>query len=338
MTFYDENGLHKAGTVTKVNADDFNALYMKKIDTPSESTELSELDDVDISGVADGEILKYDAATEKWVNGQVSGGGIPYVEATEGGTSSAKVHTATISGITEYYNGLTILAKLPSAGTSSTSLNVNNLGAKTIKFTGSTGLSNVPNHVGDAFLLTYENNYWLVINSDVRGQIYQNYNTNGQSKLHILCSSQTSTFSGFGYAHRNKDVNIVPSTGTLEAKVLECTSFGTNATAAIKAIIATKVTLTDAYSQTPIQQMDVNASGIYTISETIATILASDIVDFQYDISAGQNVFIQGRVIAKDLSVQGMEKLFFVIPHASGSLAQYEGHAAGANLQVTRKA
>ena len=76
MTFYDENGLHKAGSITKVKESDFNPDYMKKLNPPSPggSTELSELDDVDISGVTDGEVLTYDAATEKWVN-SVGGGG-----------------------------------------------------------------------------------------------------------------------------------------------------------------------------------------------------------------------------------------------------------------------
>jgi len=76
MTFYDENGLHKAGSITKVKESDFNPDYMKKLNPPSPggSTELSELDDVDISGVSDGEILTYDAATEKWVNATGGGG------------------------------------------------------------------------------------------------------------------------------------------------------------------------------------------------------------------------------------------------------------------------
>lgn len=76
VSFYDENGLHKAGTVAYVKEEEFNPNYMKKIDapTPGGSTELSELDDVDISGVTDGEILKYDAATEKWVNSTGGGG------------------------------------------------------------------------------------------------------------------------------------------------------------------------------------------------------------------------------------------------------------------------
>ena len=76
MTFYDENGLHKAGSITKVKESDFNPDYMKKLNPPSPggSTELSELDDVDISGVTDGEILTYDAATEKWVNATGGGG------------------------------------------------------------------------------------------------------------------------------------------------------------------------------------------------------------------------------------------------------------------------
>lgn len=43
----------------------------------TDTDEISELKDVEITDLADGEILKYDATAEKWVNG-VGGGGTPY--------------------------------------------------------------------------------------------------------------------------------------------------------------------------------------------------------------------------------------------------------------------
>ena len=73
VSFYDERGLHKAGTITEVPEEEFNENYMKKLpDIPSGSSSLEELTDVEISSVEDGQILMYDAATQKWVN--VSGG------------------------------------------------------------------------------------------------------------------------------------------------------------------------------------------------------------------------------------------------------------------------
>lgn len=69
VSFYDENGLHKQGTICKINSEDFNPLYMKKIDVPSGSSSLEDLSDVAISSVDDGEALIYDESTGKWVNG-----------------------------------------------------------------------------------------------------------------------------------------------------------------------------------------------------------------------------------------------------------------------------
>ena len=75
VSFYDETGLHKAGTVAYVPEEEFNEKYMKKIDSPTPgSSSLEDLTDVAVSGVDDGEVLVYDSASQKWVNGIVGGG------------------------------------------------------------------------------------------------------------------------------------------------------------------------------------------------------------------------------------------------------------------------
>lgn len=88
VSFYDENGLHKAGSVAYVKEEEFNPNYMKKIDVPSGGGSLEDLSDVDISSVDDGQILMYDAATQKWVN--VTGGG--------GGSTITNIYADTDTG------------------------------------------------------------------------------------------------------------------------------------------------------------------------------------------------------------------------------------------------
>lgn len=48
------------------------------------------------------------------------------------GTGTAGVWAGTIDGLTEYYHGLVVLYRTPAAGASTTTLNINGLGAKTI--------------------------------------------------------------------------------------------------------------------------------------------------------------------------------------------------------------
>lgn len=67
--------------------------------------------------------------------------------------------TGTDSRITEYYNGLTIIYTPVVAGSSTTTLNINGLGAKTCYYTGATKLTtHYP--VGTPILFTYYNDGW----------------------------------------------------------------------------------------------------------------------------------------------------------------------------------
>lgn len=72
------------------------------------STELADLDDVDVTGVADGDTLVWDAATSKWIPGTGGGGGgmvlLGSVVAGVGGSASLSV-----SGISGGYGALKIV-------------------------------------------------------------------------------------------------------------------------------------------------------------------------------------------------------------------------------------
>lgn len=75
VSFYDDTGLHKAGTIAQVPEDEFNPLYMKKLpDIPTGSSDLADLDDVNLTDLDDGEILIYQSSTGKWINGVVPAG------------------------------------------------------------------------------------------------------------------------------------------------------------------------------------------------------------------------------------------------------------------------
>lgn len=72
ITFYDENGLHVAGSITMVKEEDFNPFYMKKIpDLPPIPANLGDLADVATTGAQDGDVLTFDGVD--WIPGVVSG-------------------------------------------------------------------------------------------------------------------------------------------------------------------------------------------------------------------------------------------------------------------------
>lgn len=83
---------------------------------------------------------------------------IHYVEGPTTDTT-AGIWTGTINGITELYDGLTIIYVPAVAGSSTTTLNINGLGAKTCYYNNT---STITTHysVGTPILLTYRNNRW----------------------------------------------------------------------------------------------------------------------------------------------------------------------------------
>lgn len=83
---------------------------------------------------------------------------IPYIVGPDTDTTKG-TWTGSYSGITAYTDGLTIIYVPKVAGASTTTLNINGLGAKTCHYTGS---SNLTTHyaVGTPILLTYVGGYW----------------------------------------------------------------------------------------------------------------------------------------------------------------------------------
>ena len=301
---------------------------------------LEGLSDVNITTPSNNDVLKYDSTTQKWINGTGSsgGGGIPYVETTTGGTVANRALTGTVQGLSSYTDGLTIIAKLANFGSTSTSINLNSLGAVPIIFTLNSDVPNKPANIIAPFLMTYENGKFYVMNEDLRGQVFQKYDASGSTEMDVIYGgAATYKNDTFSYVHRNKDFTFTPSTGTLKAHTLECTSFGTNATAAIQNIAGggssvLSVDLTDVSSgQTPLNQLNISDQRMYTASESWADILAADIVDFNYAVAPGNFV---GRLVAKDLLIPNFAKVIFVMKHASGALAQYEVSEQGYNNQL----
>ena len=72
ITFYDENGLHPAGSITMVREEDFNPFYMKRIpELPPIPANLGDLADVATTGAQDGDVLTFDGVD--WIPGVISG-------------------------------------------------------------------------------------------------------------------------------------------------------------------------------------------------------------------------------------------------------------------------
>lgn len=114
-----------------------------------------------------------------------SGGGIPYIV---GDSTTAGVWTGTYEGITEYYEGLTVLYKLNVAGVSGGStLNINNLGAVSVKRNASTAVTTTY-PVGSVVMLTYSGGAWLTADYDVDSRNTAGTAATSNTKLFVVGS------------------------------------------------------------------------------------------------------------------------------------------------------
>jgi hypothetical protein len=87
-----------------------------------------------------------------------AGEGIYYITGSSTDVT-AGVWTGSDSRITKYYNGLTVLYVPTVAGASTTTLNINSLGAKTCYYTGTTKLT-TQYPIGTPILFTYIDGSW----------------------------------------------------------------------------------------------------------------------------------------------------------------------------------
>lgn len=100
------NWQNKPSTTTKINATNLNKMDLA-LDTIDDRvvtldgslvTDISGLDDVAISTPTDGQVLKYDDATDKWVNANESGGSV--VSVTQKTSTGTNIADITIDGTT----------------------------------------------------------------------------------------------------------------------------------------------------------------------------------------------------------------------------------------------
>lgn len=106
-----------------------------------------------VTAGTNGQILLSTGEVPTWVNPDTltGGAGIIYIEGT--GTT-AGTWLGTHDKITSYYKGLTIAYKIPIAGASTTTLNINNLGAITVKRNTSNLTTHIP--VNSVIVLVYD--------------------------------------------------------------------------------------------------------------------------------------------------------------------------------------
>ena len=125
---------------------------------------------------------------------------IPFVIGKSG--TAAGTWTGDCADIDNYYDGLSVIYIPVVAGASTTTLNINNLGAKTVYYTGTSKLT-THYGVGSAILLTYYNDSWrrAEYNSDnnyLAGSYYARYKVNasgyiGRYMLVMKCPDGTIT-------------------------------------------------------------------------------------------------------------------------------------------------
>ena len=157
---------------------------------------------------------------EQGIPGPVKGEAIHYIEGT--GTT-AGTWLGTCEDITEYYDGLTVAYKIGIAGASTTTLNINGLGAKTVK----RATANLTTHLGvnTVVHLTYTTidgtGYWVWANYDSGNtKVTQAQSSTATGKYPVLLSyyTQDKTTTTAQTVRRDNNFYYQPSTGTMTVK------------------------------------------------------------------------------------------------------------------------
>ena len=153
----------------------------------------------------------------------------PIFRLTDGGTATAGTWLASHSGITAYSDGMLVLYRIAKAGASTTTLNINSLGAKTVYRYGSTKLT-TQYPVGSYLLLYYSTSLnsgsWTVLHDyDANSYAYvRQYVATDNAEYPLLMMYDTSRASAGSYVtkySRYADaVTVNPSTGRLSAASL----------------------------------------------------------------------------------------------------------------------
>ena len=144
--------------------------------------------------------------------------------ADDSGSTTAGTWKATASGVTTLTDGLTIRYKLVVAGAATTTLNLNNLGAKTVYRFNTTKLT-THYAVGSYIILTYNSSLnsgcWITVdgydsNSDNYVRQYVASNNNEYSLLARYATTSVSSYEA-NYARFADGVTVNPSTDTITA-------------------------------------------------------------------------------------------------------------------------
>lgn len=144
--------------------------------------------------------------------------GIFYIAGTG---STAGVWLGSHTGITEYYEGLTIAYKIPIAGAATTTLNINNLGAKTCIYNN----SNLTTHYNKdtIVILVYDGTQFRV--SDYNSDIYvRQYLTTSDNIEYPLLFRYNTTAPSSNYVTQhiryNNNITVNPSVGSITASII----------------------------------------------------------------------------------------------------------------------
>ena len=152
--------------------------------------------------------------------------GVFYIEGT--GTTDATAKTSTWSGtsdrITEYYDGLTIRYKIGIAGQSTVTLNINELGAKTVYRFNTTKLT-TQFPVGSIITLIYHADLnggcWVTNDYDANTNTYQRVYESSSKNVEYPITSRYYTTTGSTYyaeyGRYSEGVTLNPSTNTVTA-------------------------------------------------------------------------------------------------------------------------
>lgn len=164
--------------------------------------------------------------------------GIYYIEGT---STTAGTWIGTCNDITEYYDGLTVAYKVNKAGASTTTLNINGLGAKTVYLRGTTKLTTqyTENTVIIAVYTTVSGTgRWYVNDYDANTNTYQRlYPTTSNVEYPITTRYNTTTGETYyaEYGRYSTGVTLNPSTNTITATAFKGSLTG-NADTATKAV------------------------------------------------------------------------------------------------------
>lgn len=250
---------------------------------------------------ADGALAEADAAIRSELENKAPHrAGVYFVKGT--GTT-AGTWLGTSSDITEYYDGLTVAYEIGIAGGSSTTtLNINNLGAKTCYRYGTSKIT-TQHPVGTVVLLVYSatKGAWYATDYDA--------NTNTQVRLYkdetgtypiigsrTAASDVTSgTTAVYGEISGSKAITMTPSTGTITATI-----FAGNASTATKATqdasgnvitdtYATKAELNNHITTHAPSNAEKNQNAFSNIKVGDTTIAADSVTD-TFTLVAGNNV------------------------------------------------